>query len=302
MRRATLTTWQRTTPPWRASMRPCTTKATWMARRFPDLQNGTIAYFSAEFAIHQSLPIYAGGLGVLAGDHCKEASDLGLPIIGVGFMGPQGYFHQYTISSEGWQVERLRATQLGQRARSSPQSRPKARPCFVAVPLGARSVYFGGVPSLARLARKRKACYLLDTDLEEKAPGRSRALPPLYGGDHDAAPAGNYSGGRGGSSRLGHGLRPAVLHLNEGHAAFFALQRMREFVALGHVVRERRARKSGGDNLHDPHARPRGPRPFAYEMVEQHLAGVWGPLDEPSCEGLPRARSTRSSGGFRCSI
>ena len=65
---------------------------------------GPIAYFSAEFALHQSLPIYAGGLGVLAGDHCKEASDLGIPLVGVGFMYPQGYFHQ-TVSPEGWQQE-----------------------------------------------------------------------------------------------------------------------------------------------------------------------------------------------------
>ena len=64
----------------------------------------SIAYFSAEFALHQSLPIYAGGLGVLAGDHCKEASDLGVPLIGIGFMYPQGYFHQH-VSAEGWQEE-----------------------------------------------------------------------------------------------------------------------------------------------------------------------------------------------------
>ena len=72
--------------------------------RFPQLGGQSIAYFSAEFALHQSLPIYAGGLGVLAGDHCKEASDLGVPLIGVGFMYPQGYFHQH-ISAEGWQEE-----------------------------------------------------------------------------------------------------------------------------------------------------------------------------------------------------
>ena len=76
---------------------------TWWQHRYPDAA-GPIAYFSAEFALHQSLPIYAGGLGVLAGDHCKEASDLGIPLIGVGFMYPQGYFHQ-TISPEGWQQE-----------------------------------------------------------------------------------------------------------------------------------------------------------------------------------------------------
>src|SRR6202035_2548680 len=77
---------------------------TWWARSFPQLAKQSIAYFSAEFALHQSLPIYAGGLGVLAGDHCKEAADLGVPLIGVGFMYPQGYFHQ-RLSAEGWQEE-----------------------------------------------------------------------------------------------------------------------------------------------------------------------------------------------------
>lgn len=77
---------------------------TWFARECPTAAAETIAYFSAEFALHQSLPIYAGGLGVLAGDHCKEASDLGVPLVGVGFMYPQGYFHQ-NVSSDGWQEE-----------------------------------------------------------------------------------------------------------------------------------------------------------------------------------------------------
>jgi len=77
---------------------------TWWTNTMPHVSGHTIAYFSAEFALHQSLPIYAGGLGVLAGDHCKEASDLGVPLIGVGFMYPQGYFHQH-ISAEGWQEE-----------------------------------------------------------------------------------------------------------------------------------------------------------------------------------------------------
>ena len=77
---------------------------TWVGQHRPELAGPTVAYFSAEFALHQSLPIYAGGLGVLAGDHCKEASDLGVPLIGVGFMYPQGYFHQ-NVSAEGWQQE-----------------------------------------------------------------------------------------------------------------------------------------------------------------------------------------------------
>ena len=75
---------------------------TWWTKTEPPADGRVIAYFSAEFALHQSLPIYAGGLGVLAGDHCKEAGDLGVPLIGIGFMYPQGYFHQ-KLSAEGWQ-------------------------------------------------------------------------------------------------------------------------------------------------------------------------------------------------------
>ena len=85
---------------------------TWCAREHPLLAAASIAYFSAEFALHQSLPIYAGGLGVLAGDHCKEASDLGVPLVGVGFMYPQGYFHQ-AITPDGWQEERYERLELG---------------------------------------------------------------------------------------------------------------------------------------------------------------------------------------------
>ena len=84
--------------------RALTGQDSWWARSLPQPPHRPIAYFSAEFALHQSLPIYAGGLGVLAGDHCKEASDLGIPLVGVGFMYPQGYFHQ-TMSPEGWQEE-----------------------------------------------------------------------------------------------------------------------------------------------------------------------------------------------------
>jgi glycogen phosphorylase len=110
---------------------------TWFQKTFPDSQ-GVIAYFSAEFALHQSLPIYAGGLGVLAGDHCKEASDLGIPLIGVGFMYPQGYFHQ-TVSPEGWQQESYERLNWAD-APVEPAAQPDGKPCVVAVPLGNRSV------------------------------------------------------------------------------------------------------------------------------------------------------------------
>ena len=141
---------------------------------------GPIAYFSAEFALHQSLPIYAGGLGVLAGDHCKEASDLGIPLIGVGFMYPQGYFHQ-TVSPEGWQqelYERLNWTDApiepAHHARRQALHRRRA----------ARQPHRAGRRSGASASAACKL-YLLDTDLEENAPWDRELSARLYGGDRE---------------------------------------------------------------------------------------------------------------------
>ena len=139
----------------------------------------SIAYFSAEFALHQSLPIYAGGLGVLAGDHCKEASDLGVPLIGVGFMYPQGYFHQ-SVSADGWQqeiYEKLNWTD----APIEPALTPDGKPCVTAVPLGNRTV----LVAVWRVRLGRVKLYLLDTDLEENAPWDRELSARLYGGDRE---------------------------------------------------------------------------------------------------------------------
>ena len=156
-------------------------KDSWWSRSYPHLPKRPIAYFSAEFALHQSLPIYAGGLGVLAGDLCKEASDLGLPLVGVGFMYPQGYFHQ-RISSEGWQEEVYEHLNW-EHAPIEPVLLPGGKRCIVPVPLGNRTVYVS--VWLARLGRVR--LYLLDTHLEENAPGdreHSRRRPRPGAGGH----------------------------------------------------------------------------------------------------------------------
>src|SRR5207342_3043788 len=118
--------------------RALTSKESWWGRTYPGLPNRPIAYFSAEFALHQSLPIYAGGLGVLAGDHCKEASDLGVPLIGVGFMYPQGYFHQ-GLSSDGWQQEIYEKLNWHEAA-IEPAITAEGKPAITAVPLGNRTV------------------------------------------------------------------------------------------------------------------------------------------------------------------
>jgi len=246
----------------------------WRSRMGEDATR-PIAYFSAEFALHQSLPIYAGGLGVLAGDHCKEASDLGLPLIGVGFMYPQGYFRQ-RISPEGWQQEDYVRLDWSD-APVEPARTPAGHPCTVAVPLGNRTV-------LAQVWRVRMGgvtLLLLDTDLEENAPWDRELSARLYGGDRETRIQQEVILGIGGVRMLrAMGYDPAAWHLNEGHAAFVVMQRIREHLERGQSFEEAldEVKKTTVFTTHTPVAA--GHDAFPFQLVEQHLAGCWGDLGE----------------------
>jgi len=251
-----------------------TARDTWWQHRFRETP-GSIAYFSAEFALHQSLPIYAGGLGVLAGDHCKESSDLGLPLIGVGFMYPQGYFHQ-SVSPEGWQKESYERLDWND-APIEPAITAEGDPCIVPVPLGNRSV----LAKVWRVRLGRVKLYLLDTDLEENAPWDRELSARLYGGDRETRVQQEIVLGIGGVRALkALGSDPAVWHLNEGHAAFVVLQRIRDLIEKGHSFDEalEEVRATTVFTTHTPV--PAGHDAFPFNLVENHLAGAWGTLGE----------------------
>ena len=248
---------------------------TWCAEQVPQLHSQPIAYFSAEFALHQSLPIYAGGLGVLAGDHCKEASDLGVPLIGVGFMYPQGYFHQH-ITAEGWQEETYEKLNWADAA-IEPATTPEGEPCITAVPLGDRTV----LVAVWRVRLGRVKLYLLDTDLEENAPWDRSLSARLYGGDRETRVQQEIILGIGGVRALrALGSNPAVWHLNEGHAGFVVLQRIREFVdqGLSFEAALEEVRRTTVFTTHTPV--PAGHDAFNFQLVEKHLAGAWGSLGD----------------------
>jgi starch phosphorylase len=252
-----------------------TAKGTWWAQNGPVMNGKVIAYFSAEFALHQSLPIYAGGLGVLAGDHCKEASDLGVPLIGVGFMYPQGYFHQ-RISNEGWQQEHYERLKWTDTAIDTAITRD-GKPALTAVPLGDRTV----LAAVWRVRVGRVRLFLLDTDLEENAPWDRELSARLYGGDRETRVQQEIILGIGGVRVLrALGIEPAVWHLNEGHAAFVALQRIRELVERGSSFDSalHDVRNSTVFTTHTPV--PAGHDAFPFQLVEKHLAGCWGDIGQ----------------------
>ena len=247
-----------------------TTKDTWWSQSFPHLTDCAIAYFSAEFAVHQSIPIYAGGLGVLAGDHCKEASDLGLPLIGVGFMYPQGYFHQQ-VSSEGLQVEAYEQLNWD----DVPVERaamPNGEPCTIRVPLGNQSV----LVAVWQVRLGRVKLYLLDTNVEGNAPWDRELSARLYGGDRETRVRQEIILGVGGVRALrALGREPAIWHLNEGHAAFVAIERMRELTHRGRSFEDALAevRATTVFTTHTPVAA--GHDAFPFQLVETHMEGCW---------------------------
>ena len=251
----------------------CAARNTWYEREGRDLGGRSFAYFSAEFALHQSLPIYAGGLGVLAGDHCKEASDLGVPLVGVGFMYPQGYFRQ-SVSADGWQEE-IYQQLIWAEAPIEPALTPDGRPCVIAVPLGNRTV----LAAVWRVRVGRVNLYLLDTSLEENAPWDRSLSARLYGGNRDTRVQQEIVLGIGGVRALkALGVDAIAYHLNEGHAAFAVLQRIRDLCEQGQTFDAAldQVRRTTVFTTHTPVAA--GHDAFPFDLVETQLAGAWGDL------------------------
>lgn len=204
------------------------TKGGWFSENIAEPENLPIAYFSAEYGLHHSLPFYAGGLGFLAGDHLKECSDLHVPVVAIGFMYPEGYLRQ-RIREDGWQegvdeildrdtapIERVFDEQGQQLVVKVPFIDP---PVYVAV----WKVTVGRVP-----------LYLMDTDIEMNDPWNRTISAHLYAGDNEQRLRQEIVLGIGGSAVLNAlGIKHSVLHLNEGHPAFAILERIRELMAAG---------------------------------------------------------------------
>ncbi|MDQ5857668.1 MAG: alpha-glucan family phosphorylase [Acidobacteriota bacterium] len=229
-----------------------------------------IAYFSAEFGLTEALPIYAGGLGVLAGDVLKSASDLGVPLVGVGLFYREGYFRQ-RLDRDGWQREDNSPLDTAELPLSLAPTTDGGPPT-IALELGNRTVQL-----LIRLARVgRVPLLLLDADLPENHLEDRAVTARLYSGDQEMRIRQEVTLGIGGLRALKSlGISPTIRHINEGHAAFVVLERIRELVSgEGLSLAEARDAASHGTVFTTHTPVPAGIDRFPLPLVERYLSGV----------------------------
>lgn len=243
---------------------------TWFAKTLPEQKNNTIAYFSMEFGLHESLPIYAGGLGVLSGDHSKEASDLGLPFVGIGFIYQQGYFRQH-ITEDGWQEaywENLDVNDLPVKLAKT----PSGQDVIVDVELPGRIVKI----RVWEIRVGRIPLYLMDTSLDSNSPTDRDLTARLYSSDLDVRITQEIVLGIGGVRALrALGIQPSVWHMNEGHSAFIILERIAELVQKGESFDSAAGlvRNSTVFTTHTPV--PAGNEAFPLWLMDKYFPQYW---------------------------
>jgi len=269
------------------------TQVCWFTENIIPTECLPIAYFSLEYGLHHSLPFYAGGLGFLAGDHLKECSDLGIPMVAVGFMYPDGYVHQ-KINADGWQesvdeildrdaspITRVLDGQGAQLIVQVPFTDP---PIHVAV----WQVLVGRIP-----------LYLMDTDIEINDPAHRRISNHLYISDVEQRLLQEIVLGIGGSEMLARmGIKHSVLHMNEGHPAFALLEKIRERVEAGmdygDAVQEVRA--TAVFTTHTPV--PAGHDVFSFDLVDKYICNCYPLLDRDDFLRLGTSPTDPPNAGF----
>jgi starch phosphorylase len=244
---------------------------TWFQRTFPDVSvDHPVAYFCAEFGLHNSIPIYSGGLGVLAGDHCKAASDLGVPLVGVGLLYSKGYFDQ-KLNLEGWQEDSDETF--------DPAIMPLVRLTGPDGSLSVTTLSTSGRPvgiGAWALNAGRVTLYLLDTNLPENHEEDRELTYKLYGGGHKHRLKQEWILGVGGVRVLrALGVDPGAWHANEGHASFMMVERVRERMEAGASLEEAKSavRAESIFTTHTPV--PAGHDMFEPESVDEVCSDYW---------------------------
>jgi starch phosphorylase len=245
---------------------------TWGTRHAGVLRPSPVAYFSAEFGIHESLPVYSGGLGVLSGDHIKSASDLAIPLVGIGLFYGQGYFRQ-RLDRDGWQQEEYLETDVNQLPLEVAISK-SGRPVVVKIETRSGSIH----AKVWRVKVGRCDLFLLDSDVEGNVPDDRELTSRLYGGDARTRIRQEVLLGVGGFKALkAMGIAPGVLHLNEGHSGFAVLEAIRSRMKEEGISFEGAVPRVSREVVFTTHTPvPAGHDRFDADLIEEHL----GPLRE----------------------
>ncbi|WP_193194671.1 alpha-glucan family phosphorylase [Nostoc sp. MG11] len=273
---------------------------TWYQKQRGQTPKECYAYFSAEFGLVDCLPVYSGGLGVLAGDHLKSASDLGLPLVGVGLLYQQGYFAQY-LNADGWQQERYPINDFYNMPLHLERN-PDGSELRIAVDYPGRKVY-------ARVWRVQVGTvplYLMDTNIEPNKAYDHDITDQLYGGDIDMRIHQEIMLGIGGVQMLkALGLKVTAYHMNEGHAAFSALERIRLLIQEEGLSYAQAKQVVASSNIFTTHTPvPAGIDLFAPDKMLYYLgyyADIFG-LPKEQFLGLGRENTGDLSGPFSMAV
>lgn len=247
-------------------------KNTWYEKHYGSVDQPLIAYFSMEFGITEALQTYSGGLGVLSGDHLKSASDLGIPLVGVGLMYQEGYFRQY-LNSDGYQQESYPINDFSNLPITL-QRNPDGTPIKISVPMPGRELY----AQIWKAQIGRVPLYLLDSNIPDNPREEDRNLTDrLYGGDRRTRIRQEILVGIGGIRALAAlGLRPDICHMNEGHSAFLALERIRLFMQEHNVSFNEAAAITATSNVFTTHTNvPAGLERFGFDLIDEHFTDYY---------------------------
>jgi len=238
----------------------------WSASHAGVLRPRPVAYFSAEFGLHESFPIYSGGLGVLAGDHIKSASDLGIPLVGIGLFYGQGYFLQ-RLDRNGWQQEEYLQTDINQQP-MEPAIGTNGEPIMVQIWTRSGSIK----AKVWRVKVGRCDLLLLDSNVEGNAPEDRELTSQLYGGDGRMRIRQEMLLGVGGFRALkAIGITPGVLHMNEGHSGFAVLEAIRARMEDEGLVFDQAVPRVARQVVFTTHTPvPAGHDRFSAELIEEH--------------------------------
>lgn len=249
-------------------------KDTWFARNYHDKAQENIIYFSAEYGLTEILPIYSGGLGILSGDHCKTASDLGLPFTAVGLLYKQGYFNQ-RINRDGWQETSFSNLDIF-KLPIHPVLTEDQKPLLIRVDMPNRIVY----ARIWRIAVGRINIYLMDTDVPENSPYDRTITYKLYGGDKETRIQQEILLGIGGIRMLDAlNIKGTVYHMNEGHSAFIGLELCRKLISESGFSFDEAKEIVSSSTVFTTHTPvPAGNDVFPLDMIDRYFGNYYSQL------------------------